>query len=109
MKAREYTKRIQIYTVTPAYDGFGGYTTGTPTLSSTRWAKVENISQATASQLRLDYGLNDQQILLRFTLRDFTFSKKDTYLTYDGSNYLPLVVQERDQYGVDLVIIAVRQ
>lgn len=109
MKARRYDKRVQIFNVTRTSDNFGGYTTGDPVLQTTRWAEVSMVSKIAASQLRTDYGLDQNRILRRFTFRSFDFNRNNSFLTYKGNDWDPLVVEESDEYGVDLDIIAVLQ
>ena len=84
MRRRDFNKQIQIFSVAPAADGYGGFTT-TATLVDTRWAKVEPLG---AGDAITEYGLEDASRSARFTVRknDLTLSA-DYYVTYRGKTY----------------------
>lgn len=108
MKARQYDKRVIIKTVVLVSDGAAGSVPSDQTTNETRWAKVKNVSEARSSQLKEEYGLDQNIQLLRFTFRSFTFNRATSVLEYNGDDYRPLAVQADDQYSVDLTIIATK-
>ena len=84
MKRRDFNKRIDIYSVTPVSDGFGGFTTQS-ILVDTRWAKVEPLGAGSAVQ---EYGLEDASRSARLTLRktDLTLSP-DYFIIYRNKTF----------------------
>ena len=84
MKRSDFNKQIQIYSVQPTADGFGGNTTSA-TLVDTRWAKVEPLGAGSAST---EYGLEDANRSVVFTIRknDLALSP-DYYVKYRGKDY----------------------
>ena len=70
MKRNDFNKRIEIYSVSPVADGFGGYTTSA-TLVDRRWAKVEPLGAGTAST---EYGLEDANRSVRIIIRKMLYS-----------------------------------
>jgi len=65
MRRNDFNKRINIYSVQPVSDGFGGYSTGA-TLVDTLWAKVEALG---AGSNYTETGLEDANRSARFTVR----------------------------------------
>ena len=65
MKRNDFNKRINIYSVQPVADGYGGYSTSA-TLVDTVWAKVESLG---AGSNTTEYGLEDASRSARFTVR----------------------------------------
>jgi SPP1 family predicted phage head-tail adaptor len=84
MRRVEFNKRIELYTVGPVADGYGGNTVS-ETLVGTYWAKVEPINQGTAST---EYGLLDAANTVRFTVRkgDDAISK-EYFVKYRTKTY----------------------
>jgi len=74
MRRNEFNKRINVYSVQPTADGFGGYTTSA-TLVDSLWAKAEPLG---AGSNITEYGLEDANRSVRFTIR-----KGSVYLSSD--------------------------
>ena len=108
MKARKYDKRVEIKTVILISDGAAGLVPSSTTTNTTRWAQVKSMSQTTLSQLKTDYGLDDNTEALAFTFRKFTLNRARSVLVYKGREYRPLVAQDTDQYEIDLTVIGTR-
>jgi SPP1 family predicted phage head-tail adaptor len=84
MKRNDFNKRIEIYSVTPVSDGYGGYSTSA-TLVDTRWAKVETLAAGSALT---EYGLQDANRSIRVVIRkNALFISADYFIMYRGSTY----------------------
>lgn len=84
MNARDLNKRVDVYSVAPVPDGYGGNTVA-ETLESTRWAKVEPLSPGSADKT---YGLQDPVRSVRFTFRkDGLTLTPAHFLKYRGQKY----------------------
>lgn len=104
--ARKYDKRVAISSVAMVDDGFGGKIPGTTTQNQQRWCRVVAPDLPAASQYRNDFGLKGDSRILIFRFRAFDFDIKNQVLTYKGTTFNPLAVQEADQYNVETIIVA---
>ena len=75
MRRNDFSKQIEIYSVEPVADGFGGNDTFA-TLVDFRWAKVEPLGAGSAST---EYGLEDASRSVRFTIRKNNLWLKPSY------------------------------
>jgi SPP1 family predicted phage head-tail adaptor len=84
MRRKDFNKQIEIYSVEPVADGYGGSTT-TATLVDTRWAKIEPLAAGSALN---EYGLQDATRSIVVTIRkndlDIT---ADHFIKYRGKTY----------------------
>lgn len=111
MKAREYTKRVEIWQTSIVSDGYGGSTIS-ETLITSSWAKVETPS---AKQVTLitELGITDPANTIIIKLRnrnDITYNAINQFIKYRGAKYViqnaPVNVNFND---VDIHIIATRE
>ncbi len=88
MRARSFSKRVQIWGLSNSvYDGFAGYTVENELLSNS-WAKVET-AKSNASNMN-DIGLDDMALNLLITVRyrnDLEYNGINQYLVYNGVRY----------------------
>jgi SPP1 family predicted phage head-tail adaptor len=84
MNRRSLNKQIEIYSVEPTADGYGGNTTSA-TLVDTRWASVEPLGAGSAIT---EYGLEDADRSARFVIRknDLTITA-DHFVKYRSKTY----------------------
>ncbi len=90
MRARAFTKRIEIWEATRVSNGFGGYT-NTFALKATSWAKLETFTVSKRSGNATDFGLIDLNNAINITLRDnpnLTIDPKNDYIKYRGDKYI---------------------
>ena len=90
MRARGFTKRIEIWGNTRVSDGFGGYT-NTEALITTSWAKLETFNVSKRSGNATDFGLIDLNNAINITLREnpnLTIDTKNNYIKYRGDKYI---------------------
>ncbi len=107
--ARKYDKRIGLFQATYSPDGFGGTLANGSTLIGERWAHVEDVNEASASQYRNENGLRFEDTLLRFTMRYIDSLEMETLgISYKGQFWSPLSIQQKGQYNVETVIIAAK-
>jgi SPP1 family predicted phage head-tail adaptor len=84
MRRNEFDKQIEIYSVSPVADGYGGYSTSA-TLVDRRWAKVEPLGAGSALT---DYGLEDANRSVRIVIRkNNLFISADYFIMYRGATY----------------------
>ena len=103
MKARGFNKRVEIWTLTPVSNGFGGYT-NSEALTSTSWAKIETIKPS-RSDLNTDTGVLDASNSIMITLRkreDLTYNLSTMFIKYRGEKYIinnfPINVDFEDSF-----------
>jgi SPP1 family predicted phage head-tail adaptor len=84
MNRTDFNKQIDVYSVAPVSDGFGGFTVES-TLLDTRWAKLEPLTAGNAIQ---EYGLQDPSRTVRVTMRknDLVLSP-DYFIIYRSKTY----------------------
>ena len=84
MNRTDFNKQIDVYSVAPVSDGFGGFTVES-TLLDTRWAKLEPLTAGNAIQ---EYGLQDASRTVRITMRknDLILSP-DYFIIYRSKTY----------------------
>lgn len=108
MRRNEFNKRIDVYSVQPTADGFGGYTTSA-TLVDRLWAKVEPLG---AGSNETEYGLEDAARSVRFTIRKGAIPmSSDFFVEYRGVMYkiitAPVEIDFRNRFieftGAELV------
>lgn len=107
-RPRLFDKRVSIFESLPVADGFGGFTTSSPTLVETRWCYVRNLNDVSAGQFRDEFGIATDVDILRFTFRKFDFDLQTQLLVYKGEPYNAIVANPNDQYEVSIDIIAVK-
>jgi SPP1 family predicted phage head-tail adaptor len=84
MRRNDFNKRINVYSVQPVADGYGGYSTSA-TLVNSLWAKVEPLG---AGSNVTEYGLEDASKSVRFTIRkNNTFLSSDYFIEYRDVMY----------------------
>ena len=84
MRRNGFKKQIEIYSVEPTADGYGGNTTSA-TLVDFRWAKVEPLGAGSALT---EYGLEDASRSVRFTIRKNNLElSPDYYIKYRNRRY----------------------
>lgn len=88
MRARQLTKRIEIWELTSVFDGVSGYNL-TDTLIASSWASVKTFQAGKYSNLS-DFGIVDGQNAVQFTLRkrnDLIYNLNTMYIKYRGVKY----------------------
>lgn len=84
MRRRDFNKQIELYSVEPTADGYGGNTTSA-TLVDTLWARVQPLGADAATNL---YGLEDASRAVRFTIRKNVVTvSADNFVKYRGKSY----------------------
>ena len=86
MIGRDLNKRIDLYSVTRASDGFGGYVVE-DALLSTSWAKVETLNPG---ELKYQYGIESAERVLRITVRkrnDLDYTNTIQFIKYRDKKY----------------------
>ncbi len=84
MRRNDFNKQIEVYSVSPAADGFGG-SSASATLVDTLWAKAEPLG---AGSNETGYGLEDASRSVRFTIRKNVITLSSDYLVkYRGKTY----------------------
>jgi head-tail adaptor len=104
MKARKYTKSINLFTAVEVSDGFGGYVVNN-SVSYKMWANVTT----KRAYLRNENGQNDNILQTVFTVRNrvgMDISVKNNYIVYNGVVYNIDSVSNHDLNNIDLEIYA---
>ena len=86
MRAREFTKRIELWQIADVADGYGGNTVSN-TLITTVWAKVETFSSKSGkfSSKLSDFGILSTQTAIVVKLRkraDFDYNSINQFIKY---------------------------
>ena len=87
MRARVFSKRIEIWQTSSLSDGFGGNTVD-DILISRSWAKIET-AKSNANNLN-DIGLDDMSLNLLITVRyrhDLPYNGINQFIKYRGERY----------------------
>ena len=91
VRARKYTKRVQIWQTTFTPDTFGGNVVSEE-LITTSWAKVRSVSSASRFSQRLtELGITDPTLALIVTVRfrdDIDYNAINRFLLYRGERYV---------------------
>ena len=91
LRARKYTKRIDIYQTLSINDGFGGNTIQDSFLTSS-WGKIESLSvSSTFNNNDNNFGTYDLSNSFKLTLRkrnDLTYSNSNMFFLYRGEKYI---------------------
>jgi len=111
-RARQFTKRVEIWQTSTVVDGFGGNDVD-DTLLTTSWAKVETMSGGRFANRTTDLGITETNQGVLFTFRkrnDLAYNSINQYLMYRGAKYIissfPDNVDFNDAY---IEIVAVRE
>ncbi len=104
--ARKYDKRVEIDVQLQEPDGFGGIRDTGQSVAQVRWCYVESPKTINATQYQNQFGLKGDARILRFYFRHFDFDIKSNGLYYDNTQWMPLAVEDSDQYKVETVIVA---
>lgn len=110
MKARKYTKVVEVWQVTKVSDGFGGYTTSEEQITSS-WANITTPNSKIAKRLN-DMGITEQTdvIMVNFRKRnDITYSDLNKFLKYKGNKYIIQSVTDVDLDITEVEIIATKE
>ena len=112
MKARNYTKRVEIWETILAADGYGGNTVTTALINES-WANIKTMNSRNAGRFK-DLGIIDPLNTIIVTMRwriDLSYNAVNQFLRYNGMNYViqnaPMYVEYLGSNEVEL--IAVRQ
>jgi hypothetical protein len=99
MIARKYDKRIELFTLTPLNDGFGGFTV-IPTSMGKKWGHIET----KVSVRSVDNGIveNYQTIAISFRGKGFNLNVKTDYIMYKSKKYVINKLDNSDLTGIDL-------
>jgi len=110
MKAREYSKRIEVWEVgQPVDDGFGGTIIGDPTNIANSWSKlVTNGLGRKAYNLGL-VEFNDPLLFLVRGRNDLPYNGRNLYLMYRGEKYIIKSVRNDDLRDVDTEIFCIKE
>ena len=105
IKARELTKRVEIWTSTVVPDGFGGNTV-TNVLLTTRWCKIEDVgSNSYQDQAGITDFTDTQKFTFRYDASLIINPKKHTF-KYGGLEYSILDVKTQGFKQVMQICIA---
>jgi hypothetical protein len=111
-RARQFTKRVEIWQSCADPDGYGGNDV-VDNILSTSWAKVETMSGGRFSNRTTDLGITETNQGVLFTFRkrnDLIYNSINQYLKYRGSKYIissfPDNVDFNDAY---IEIVAIRE
>ena len=113
LRARKYTKRVQIWQTSFVPDGFGGNVVSEE-LITTSWAEVKSAAaNSKFSQRLVDLGITDPTLALVVKLRyrnDVDYNAINRFLLYRSERY---VIQNSavniDFFNSEVSIIAVKQ
>lgn len=84
MRRNDFNKQIEVYSIEPVSDGFGGNTT-TSSLVDTRWAKIAPNSAGSA---QTESGLEDANRSMVITIRKNGLAlSADNFIKYRGVTY----------------------
>lgn len=90
-RARQFTKRVEIWQIADVADGFGGNEVSDE-LIATSWAKVETMGiSGRFSNRTTDLGITNTNQGVLFTFRnrnDLTYNSINQYLMYRGAKYI---------------------
>ena len=89
-RARQFTKRVEIWQTAAVVDGFGGNDVA-DMLIATSWAKVETMSGGRFANRTTDLGITETNQGVMFTFRkrnDLTYNSINQYLKYRGVKYI---------------------
>lgn len=88
MRARNITKRIEIWQTVEVPDGFGGSTSSEEKITTT-WAEVKTLNNKFNVRLT-DFGISETQIAISVKVRlrpDFTYNSINQFIMYRGESY----------------------
>lgn len=108
MIAREYTKRIDVYNVTVASDGFAGKI-ASEDLEFSSWAKIETNGVGYKAK---DLGLQEfnDPVLFRVRFRkDFDYTGRTMSLYYKSQRYIILAIRNVDEKSLELDIFCSKE
>lgn len=106
-KPRLFDKRIQLVTFQYITNEFGGATTN-PLPGQYKWAYVRRVDDVSRAQFVEQFGLTNNETVLRMTIRETTVDFRDLGVLYAGDIYRVLVALPNDQYNVSMDLIAVK-
>jgi head-tail adaptor len=96
LRARGFSKRVELWQVVEAADGFGGYTM-TEQLITRTWASVRSLSGRAYKDLLTDFGVNVANLAVTITLRfrnDLNYTNLNQFIKYNGDKYIILSFPE---------------
>lgn len=106
MKARDYTKQIEVLEYTETPDGFGGNTVSAVSLGYS-WARLDN-KVTSVSQRVTALGITDLIEPLIFKVRyrnDLTYEGRTRSLMYNGAEYVIQSITDADMFHRELEIV----
>lgn len=109
MKAREYSKRIEVWEVGQRVnDGFGGWITGDPVNISSSWAKLitEGLGRKAHSFGIVEF--NDPLLFLVRGRNDLPYNGRNLFLMYRGEKYIIQGVRNENLRDVDTEIFCTK-
>ena len=111
MKARKYTKRIEVWETKVVSDGYGGNTV-TEHLINESWANITTVNSRNASRFK-DLGIIDPTNTIVVQMRwrnDLTYNAINQFLVYGDYKYIIQNAPVNINFnGTEVEIIAVRE
>ena len=111
-RARQFTKRVEIWQTTEVDNGFGGNLV-TDAIIASSWAKVETMSGGRFANRTTDLGITETNQGVLFTFRkrnDLIYNSINQYLMYRGVKYIISSFPDNVDFNDAFVeIIAVRE
>ena len=114
MRARGFSKRIEIWQTFEQDDGYGGHTLIDAQITTT-WAKVNtfgNKSSKYSSKLS-DFGISDTQTAITVQVRkrsDFDYNSLNQFIMYNGVKYTIATFPTDNNFNHSIIeFIAVRE
>lgn len=110
MKAREYSKRIEVWEVGQLVDdGFGGTTIGDPIRITATWAKLQTNGLGNKAYNLGLVEFNDPLLFLVRGRNDLPYNGRNLYLMYRGQKYIIKSVRNEDLRDVDTEIFCIKE
>ena len=112
MRARKYTKVVEIWQTNEVADGYGGYTINETQVANS-WANVVTIGNnkgvsSQLSELGITEGINS--IIVNFRKRnDINYSEVNKFLKYRGEKYIIKAVTEINLEQTEIQIVATKE
>ena len=101
MVARQYTKRIELRTIVPIDDGYGGFVIQN-VLTSKKWA---NIVTKTSVRSTSDGNIeNFKTIAISFRGIGLNLNVKTNYINYKNTKYVIDKVENVDLDGIEVTV-----
>jgi head-tail adaptor len=112
LRARKYTKKIEIWQIADVADGYGGNTIS-ETLITSSWANVKTLNNLRDTQRVGELGISDPNSTIIVSLRyrnDIEYNAVNQFLKYGGDKYIiKNAPTNKNLEGTEVEIIAVRE